>query len=952
MRNNFHIPRSLVLGVPCFILLGLLAPKLAAQDAATPITKDTIAELDKELTEAKAATSEARQRLSVRRVIDDAEDLVAAHPNDNTRFLALEFLFRAYQRLIALDKDPENRKVFLDTCRELVKAPDELADLRLEADLLLSQVEQAKQGGNAEARAKALRPLVDRYVNTPVGAKVLRMAMVMSLELGDNRLTTDLQEMIEQRFSGDLEMIAFQRDKLGGQVLGAPFTGVFKRSDGKNLRFPMEGLGRSTMFVFWSKENGGEAVLKGLAAAALQNKETLDGRLEFLSCNLDGLPDAGESVVRGLGVDWQVLHIPEGRKNPIYNAYVRSDPRILTVSPTGYAALIMSGSTKQKEDKEGEPDYGRMLGSSLARSWTQTDYVMQLSSLFAGDFLVFDPEGKMDPTRPPELKASVMGGKPQPLARAASSVPEEALLAIQDAFIAPPLRYRLSHADARASYGKAVELCRTAINDHPAAPDLWMVRNRLIIALMGLWKTDGDLGKLEEAVTEAKAALTVGYPAGCDVIARFCIARDALCDPASNPQAVITRLVAENGGDKASGAVLSVAALLSLDAADRKSFEDYRKAILKSHTEDPMMWIFTSFLLDRYHSYWLFQVPFTAGWSYGRREGYFQTKGDSEEANRILHAELNPGEGKTLKIPEDLDSQWTAIIFSKPAPWNIKRDDGLPASPKSLLKSFSDFASSRPPGDVKVVLALLEGDVESARAALEDPKNTKNAKDPKNTMDFPIVTIPGSMDSPLIHRLGVLAEDGQLNTVLVNKDGRIALMASGLLNQGRHNGATILNVIMREDEKAISAALERGEIQAAKDKILTLAPPFDPNAVDVKGRKLPKPPSYSLSSPSRPGAGLHGIEGLRRGTRGCRGSRPAPAWHRRRHEPAHRRTRRVRAVAEQHPRTSDAVERVTVILLRRWGESGDPRPIADPCVFNFNPPLLLGSFSTAWRFPP
>ena len=34
-----------------------------------------------------------------------------------------------------------------------------------------------------------------------------------------------------------------------------------------------------------------------------------------------------------------------------------------------------------------------------------------------------------------------------------------------------------------------------------------------------------------------------------------------------------------------------------------------------------MMWTFTAFLLDRYHDYWLFQVPFTAGWSYGRRSG-------------------------------------------------------------------------------------------------------------------------------------------------------------------------------------------------------------------------------------------------------------------------------------------------------------------------------------------
>jgi tetratricopeptide (TPR) repeat protein len=609
----------------------------------------------------------------------------------------------------------------------------------------------------------------------------------------------------------------------------------------------MDGLGRSTMLIFWSKENDGEAVLKGLAAAALQDKDTLAGRLEIISCNLDRLPDAGESVVRGLGVDWQVLRIPDGKKNPIYNAFVREDPRTLTMSPTGYAALIMSGTGRTKVDKEGEVDYGRMLQSSLARSWTEPNYVMQLSSLFAGDFLVFDPGEKMDPTRPPELKAFAMGEKPQPLARAASSVPEETLQEIQANFVAPPLRYRLSHADARASYGKAVELCRKAIKDHPNAPDLWIVRNRLIIALMGLWKTDADLGKFQEAVTEAKTALAAGYPPGCDVIARFCIAREALHDPAANAQAVISKLVADGGGDKASGAVLSVAALLSLDVADRKGFEGYRKAILKNHTEYPMMWTFSAFLLDRHHSYWLFQVPFTAGWSYGRREGYFQTKGDPEEANRILRTELSTEEGKPMRIPEDLDSNWTAIVLAKPAPWSTKRDDGLPPSPKNLLKSFNAFAASRPAGDVKVLLALLGGDVEATRAGLADARNPKKTKTDKDPVEYPILTIPGGMDSPLIQRLGVLAEDSQINSVLVNKDGRIALMVSGLLNQGRGDGSAILNVIMRGDENAISAALERGDIQAAKDEIFTLAPPFDPNAVDAKGRKLPKPPATSLA---------------------------------------------------------------------------------------------------------
>lgn len=448
-----------------------------------------------------------------------------------------------------------------------------------------------------------------------------------------------------------------------------------------------------------------------------------------------------------------------------------------------------------------------------------------------GDFLVLDPEGGIDPTRPPELKAAAKGGDVPPLTRDGTCVSEETLRAIQDCFVPPPLRYRLSHADIRTNYAKAVELCRKAITDHSSAPDLWIVRNRLIIALMGLWKSDSDLGQLEAAVTESKAAMTAGFPKGCDVIARFCIARGDLRDAAADPKSILQRLVADCGGDAAPGTALAVASLLALDVADRASFEKYRSVILKSHTEYPMMWIFSAFLLDRHNSYWLFQVPFTAGWSYGRRQDYFLSKGDAEEAHRILHTELQTDDGKPLRIPEDLDKEWTMIVFSQPDPWNSKRDDGLPESPERTLQAMNTFAASRPDSDVKVMLAIFGGDAAATRAALLACRSK---------IDCPVLSIPGGMKNPLVHRLGLLSEDEKINSVLIRKDGRIATVLSGLVGQSGRGGVTLGNVVAQEDEKTIIATLERGDIQPAREKILSLVPPLDPDAVDAKGRKLPK----------------------------------------------------------------------------------------------------------------
>ncbi len=806
---------------------------IVAQEAAAPAA--SVADLNKVLQEAKSSDSEVRQRLAVRRAIRDAETMLAARQNDPSRFEVLEFLFRARQQLMKLDKDPKHRQDFLETCRELAKAPDAFADLRLEADILVTQAELAKQGADASARARALQPLVRRYLDTSAGAKALRLAMIMALELGDSRTISDLQELITQYFPADLDMIAFQRDKLGGQVIGAPFCGIYERSDGKKVRFPMDGLGRSTLLIFWSKEGDGLTALKDVAAASIASKSGIEGRLDFVSFNLDELPDAGESIVRGLGVDWQVLRLPGGRKNPIYDAFARNDPRMVTMSPTGQCALIMSGVARVKTESDGTPDYGRMFGSNLARNWNQPRYVAQLVSLMAGDFLVVDPEGSFDPSRPPELKALSKGAGNETQPREANAVPEESLRAIQECFVLPPQRYRLSPAEARDHYAKAVELCRQAIAAHPQAPDLWIVRNRLIIALMGLWKADADLKHLEAALAEAKTALTAGAPKGTDVIARFCIARETLRDAAVNPRQCLDQLVADCGGENAPGPALAAAAMLAVDVGDRASFDRFRNRILKDHTEYPMMWTFVAFLLDRHHDYWLFQIPFTAGWSYGRREGYFMSKGDPEPAQRMLKAELLAADGKPFRIPEDLDSEWTLISFSMPPPWFSKRDDVLPPSPSRAMQGLVEFAASRPQKDVKVFLATFGGDAEAARAALS------SAKTP---FTCPILTVPGGIDNPLVRRLGILSEDESGNSVLIHKDGRIALMISGLF--GKDGSRTLSEVVMRDDETSVLHALERGEVQAAKEKILALAPPFDPEAVDERGRKLRKP-SISLS---------------------------------------------------------------------------------------------------------
>jgi len=818
---------------------------------AQDIGGNPVAGLNQSLIAARKESSEARQRIALRRVIHDAEQQLGKPQKDSSvRFPILEFLFRARQQLIDLDDAPEHREALLETCRELVKAPDELSELRLEADLLLSQTEVARHGASAKDRGKALRPFVDRYLDTPSATKVIRMTMIMALELGDNALVDDLQQMIAARFPGDPEMITFQRDKLNGFVVPAPFIATLESSDGKTYRFPIDGIGRTTMILFWSKDEGGADILKGFAAAALQMKAELAGRIDLISVNVDDLPDAGASIVRSHGVDWPVLYLPGGRGNPLYKIYARPDPRLLTITPTGYTGLMQAGFSLMRQNVDGDTNFTRLFGASLAHAWTDSQYVASLASLTAGDFLVIDPEGGIDPAQPPEIKAL---GTTAPLPRGAGSVPAETLRAIQNCFSSPPQRYRLSHPETLAQYTKAAALCRAAIAAHPGAPDLWLVRNRLIIALLGLWKTEADHAHLAAAIAEAQTALTAGYPPGTDIIARFCIARGSFRAPGADAKAITRKFLRQSGGDNAPGPAFAAAALLALDAADRKSFEELRTTILEHHTESPMMWTFTAFLLDRHHRFWLFQEPAFGGWAHGQRYFRHMQHGDREPADRILRTELQTLDGKPFRIPEDLDSPWTAIVFAQPGPWRIKSGDALPADPAGFDKAFSRFYRHRPPGEIKVVTAIFGGDADAIRAGFgktEPPGST--------------VILPGGNAHPLAQRLGLVAEKERHNVVLIDRAGRIAVMVLGWDSKASNPAVTCSNVIAREDETSISDLLERGDITAAKNRIFRIAPLYDPDAVDNRGRKLRKPDTSSPTSAPAPVSSSPLTSGTRR----------------------------------------------------------------------------------------
>tara|TARA_B110000908_G_scaffold96046_1_gene113589 strand:- start:260 stop:2905 length:2646 start_codon:yes stop_codon:yes gene_type:complete len=795
----------------------------SGQDQAGSISGDEIVALNVKLTEADKAASSARKKLAIRRVIRNGQALIKKHPSAPNRYEALSILFRSQQILVSLDDSAANRKAFLETCEKLATAPNEYAALRLDADLLLTQATSARQGADSHARSDALRPLVKRYRDTDVEAKVIRIAIIMSLEFGNTKLVNDLRKLVAERFPGDIDLINFQREKLAGQVFGAPFISTFQRSDGKAVRFPMDFLGTTTLLYCWSKENDGVEDLKALATDWKKAKVEMKaaGRFQIVSMNMDDLPDAGEKILRGLGLDWQALKMPKGQDNPIYQTYIKRDtPTVLTVSPTGYVALYQSGGRSNRT-------YERRLQSMMSSSWAKPRYASQLQSIFSGEFLVMDPQGNFDPAAPPEFKAISSGAaaKQDKLPRTAESVPEDKLRAIQSYFIDPPLRYRAPYSQIIANYEKADSLCRAAIAAHPEAPDLWIVRNRRISALMGLWKTQGDQQAFAAAVAEAKVSIASDYPPGTDVVPRLCLARQALRTADANPKAIIKNFIKAAGGNQASGPALLAASLLALDTGDRLLHDQYRRTFLDKHAGHPTMWTATAFLLDRYHRYWMYHPPFTAGWTYGRRQGYFLAIGTPEDAKRTFATELKTLAGKTVKIPESSDGKWTVISFAP----NLVGNEHL--------QRYSSFVADRPFEDINLIAAVLDDDADATRKLLEE-KEEEQKKRRRQPYTFPTLLVPNGLQNPLVRKLGILAEEARPNILFLRPDGSIAVAMSGL--SMNHKGNVIQNVIELHDEKMVDDALAQKDLEEAKRLAFAYAPLVEPTPKGQKKKKTVK----------------------------------------------------------------------------------------------------------------
>lgn len=780
----------------------------APEARGVAIDQNRIDALRKDLAEAGQSMSSAGKRRGYKNVVRDGEDLLKTAPAAPNRWLVLGIMLDGHKRLLGMDNSDRNREALLETCALLAEAPDEHAQLRLEADLLLSENVLSLAGADVRERARALEELIARYRGTPAESKSLVIASQIAGKLDALDLQRQIIDTLSERFAGDPTTIEWCRQNLSIGRMDVLFAGRYTRADGVELTFPGDALGQAYVVVFWSGESPGvEDYLKHIGELQKSCRQLF----RVYSFNLDEQPDAGQSILRKLDLNWAAMRVPGGRKSQAYRTYAQSDPSCLLCNGFGHALLMPSTAADGSGDPRTRADF------ELSPERLPEDrHLAQLQSLFIGDFLVIGPDDRLDPAFPPELQLISFDADVSParrLDRPADAVPEETLAAIQACFTPPPFRYRLEPAAALANYRRAHGLCLDALRHYPADPNSWIVRNRLIVALLGMWNLAGEPEYLAEAAGVAREVLAEDVPPATGVVARFALATQAIRQGDAPPATVLSRLIEESGGPQAPASASAAAAILALEANARDLHEHYREKFpLREYDGNPALWSLASFLRDRLHRHALLKANSLYNRSHPAPRGYIINLGGTAPDVPLPELELKTLDGKTLRIPADTNGKLTLLVFVEPPPAEPELDpDGKPKprTPNYIMARALELADRHVNKELDVVAAFLCDDPAKVEAMMKAEGWTCRA-----------ALVPGGLGNPVVRRLGILSADRIPNVFLLRRDGTIAWDARGLEYKGDGNTLFTFLLAMKVQIEACEVqhacqALEKGDFKEA-----------------------------------------------------------------------------------------------------------------------------------------
>jgi len=760
-RRSF--PAGMALGMAL-----LAGAAFAAQARAESVPERQIVKLQEQLAEVEGMESTSAIRRTCKRIVRGAESLLKKHPDAEERFQVMGMIFQARLILYSQKQSDEHVEALVKTAKELAQAPDDQAEFRLGADMLLLQIAMDRTEDPPEQAMQVAR-MADRYRDTPAEAESLMAASSLAFNLGHRYLLEAFRNALTQRFSQDRDVTAFLRERFS-VAKPIPFVGVFKRADGKEISFPK---GRRHVVCFWSRD--AEDLDKKIEELVELQKK-YKNEFKVYSLNLDELADGGARLLRQRKLDWVPLRLKGGLENPLFRSLGTTKLFAgLVISPLGYGEYVRS--------RTGHHHRGgavQAIRSRYAAAGEDPRVRALWRYLLSGRFLIAD---------------SVLPER--------SSIPQSALGAIQSCLAPRFPRNFPSEMEELKNYRKADALLSAAITKHSSAPDLWVLHSHRIIALMGIWRMTGEVEHLKSAVATAQKLLALPLQPTAKLISNYCIAIAALQQEGTRPDEVIAFFDKQTDGVDASGLTVIASLMLALEGHLPDEYARYRDQLLTRHGNDAAVGWFTSFMLNPRVPARLFGPALPDGGKMVAPMPAF---------NRTFKADLTTIDGQHAAFPDQAADKMTAVVFlEKPADRTaLKRQD-------DAVDYLAKVVRGRPLKDMQLMLIF--------RAPRpDDVKQRMTAK----KWQCAAVALDDEEWGKLCWHYGVLSADREPGILVLRPDGSVAVALTEL---ARPHGArpTPLNrevePLLRSFElPLVEQAMQAKDYRLAVARLETTAP--------------------------------------------------------------------------------------------------------------------------------
>ncbi|MBS3820608.1 MAG: hypothetical protein KGY81_02460 [Phycisphaerae bacterium] len=769
------------------------------------IEKAAIAECIELYVEPNAAMTDSTKVRRYDLMLAKGKKLLAAHRGARNLHEVRGMMMRAAQARAVVAGTADARQAMFEIAREIAASEAPVA-ARMPADLLLTHAEIARHGRRSDEAVAAVARFADTYRGTEVEADSAMHALMMTFEIGHKTLYKALEHRLIREFRDDPHVVAFLRDRFGKRIDHTLVNARLERPDSKGFwRLPMDILGRPVTVAFWSAAvDDLELKMRLVKRVCRENPDDVF----LLGVNVDPAEDMASDAAKRLGLDFPQVYRGRGAADPFFLMFSNATiPSVSYIRPDGRSASVIG--------EMGRDDLGWNAPADREPS------ALALTFLRSGEFLVTRPVGGTDPSAPPEL------GTPQEAREAMAELkgtrlPAGTLQSIQACFTVPPRRYRLGkpitgrydrpdREPAADLYEEAIEQCERAITEHPDAADLFLVRNRLMVALVGLGIIRTDPSLTQRAAGVGRVVLeNKDIPQTAKLQADVCALRWTLrkrMDTAAIRDALRAFVERYAGGHREPHAV-AMAAMLALELGDGKLHKDLVHEIERHHrlNQDmrPFLWHFV----------------------------------DDRETGRDLRAEVSLLDGGTLTLPRDWRGRAGVVIFitycDDPEVMKQRCDHMRPFGLKRHWKMDSDRADS-----LNVLYAIVGGTRRQVRELAEERE-----------WSWPVAHSGPGWDVPLAQAYRGPGTIHGYAMLVVDSNGRIIDDKRGLW-MNRHFHRTLETLRRR---RADSEALAAGRAALGEGNYRKAAAAFQ-GIVDRTGDRRPTPRTCMWLARARAGLG-------------------------------------------------------------------------------------------------